>query len=122
MDGAPDVTLIAGVEKGALPSSFDRATAMVSFEQPILIVISTSGRVDRVSSPRDALRYLISNTWPNKSGTAFENAVQTCLRAMSGDFPSGTARSAFLAAAQRAHVLAEETDGTYRQGAVETSV
>jgi hypothetical protein len=94
---------------------------MVSFEQPISIVISTSGRVDRVSSPREALRYLISNAWPNKSGAAFENAVQTCLRAMSGDFPSGKARSAFLVAAQRAHILAEETDGTYRQGAGETS-
>jgi Protein of unknown function (DUF982) len=94
---------------------------MVSFEHPISIVISRSGRVDHVSSPREALRYLISNTWPNKSGTAFEDAVQTCLKAMSGDFPSGKARSAFLAAAERAHILAEETDGTYRQGAGETS-
>ena len=85
---------------------------MVSFEQPISIVISSSGRIDRVTSPRDALRYLISNTWPNKSGTAFETAVETCLRAMSGDFPCGTARSAFLAAAQRAHVLADETEET----------
>jgi hypothetical protein len=83
-----------------------------SFEPPISIVISGSGRVDRVSSPREALRHLISNRWPNKSGTAFEEAVQTCLKAMSGDSPSRKARFAFLAAARRAHILAEETEGT----------
>jgi hypothetical protein len=85
-------------------------SGLFAFDDPIFISINGSGRIDRVSSPRDALHYLFSNVWPNKSGTAFEHAAQACIKAMSGDLPCANARSAFLVAARLAHVLTDETD------------
>lgn len=79
---------------------------MENFDRPVEIIVARSGRVGSVGSARDALRHLFNGAWPDRSGVPFENAVGTCLRAVSGDVPAQAAREAFIVAARRAHVLA----------------
>jgi hypothetical protein len=77
------------------------------FSRPVVVALGYDGKVRRIGSPREAAECLTSWSWPDKSGVQFENAIGMCLKALAGERSPEEARSAFLAAARRAHVLVD---------------
>jgi hypothetical protein len=96
----------------SLSQPIDRMVSMSAgtqpFTTPVVIDLGRGGHQRPVASPREALECLRSWHWPDNSGLAYEQAVSLSLRAISGLVPLSAAREAFVAAARRAHVLADE--------------
>lgn len=78
------------------------------FEKPVKVVLGRQAGITSVVGPEQAAQCLTSGFWPDKSGVAFENAMSACLKSLSGACAPEMAREAFISAARRAHVLAED--------------
>ncbi|MBS3652357.1 DUF982 domain-containing protein [Pseudaminobacter sp. 19-2017] len=67
---------------------------------------SSTGEVKSVSSPKDAMAYLLT-AWPGKRGLKHREAlqVQACHDAIAGEKSATSARKSFVAAAKEAGVL-----------------
>lgn len=77
------------------------------FGPPVGLHLGPAGNIRyTVNSPMLAARLLLEE-WPETAGPAYVEACRTCLAALKGNAPAATARTALIAAAREAGILAE---------------
>ncbi|MCR4267766.1 DUF982 domain-containing protein [Nitratireductor sp. ZSWI3] len=76
------------------------------FARPVPISVGIAGDIRYVSSARQAVG-MLSGSWRETGSAKHQAALLACQRAMSGEMPTESARSAFVDAASEARVLFE---------------